>query len=291
MPTGVELDSIANEVLKSVGRNQVETWYPDLLKKRKALGPIDPVNGALVMASRFIPFVSAYLDQGGKAVLAEIGQQDASDWFVQSPQVLEAARQAVLDLCQETIDTFTRDLDASLQGIRQEVADSIATGEVLADTVNRVGRWISDNARWRARRIALTESARAYNQGQIAAVEDLDFVVGQELILSDDACPLCHAIFRACPKIPKGGTFGSNGNKPAYKDLKFPPYHPFCRCTLVPIFEGEAPKEWPQPVKPEPNGYIQPSEDDYAAAEAGGYETVAMGNAKSLGGFITINEG
>ena len=145
---------------------------------------------------------------------------------------------------------------------------------------------MKENARWRARRIAVTESARAYNQGRFEATKGLDFVAGYELVLSSDACPLCHAIKRQCPVIPKDGTFGQNGKNETYKNLKFPPFHPGCRCTTVVVFDDEVPKEWPKPVKPAENGYILPSDADFANAIEGGYESVAIGNAKSINAFI-----
>ena len=141
---------------------------------------------------------------------------------------------------------------------------------------------MKDNARWRARRIAITESARAYNTGLTSAAEGLDFITGWELLLSGDACPMCQMIFRLCPVIPKGGTFGTNGKNKTYKDLKFPPFHPGCRCSLLEVFEDEMPKDLKPPVRPGDNGYLQPTEADYAAAEEGGYLSVAIGNAKSF---------
>jgi hypothetical protein len=92
---------------------------------------------------------------------------------------------------------------------------------------------------------------------------------------------MCHAIQRQCPVIPKGGTFGENGKNQTYKNIKFPPAHPGCRCTIVVVFDDEVPSNWPKPVMPDPEtGYIKPSERDYRTAEEGGYESVAIGNAK-----------
>jgi hypothetical protein len=290
MPDGVELYTIARDVLKSLAKQQIASWYPDLLPKNKALEPLDPTSASLVMASRFIPYITSYIQDGGKVAVAEIGQQLADDWLVMAPEVIDAARTAALDLCEETVQTFTRDLNTTLEGIRGDIAASIQSGETAGDTVNRVAKWVDENSRWRARRIAVTESARAYNQGQVAATQSYDFVAGYELLLSSDACPLCHAIHRQCPKIPKGGSFGQNGNNKTYKDLKFPPFHPNCRCTLVTVFDDEVPDRWPAPVQPADNGYITPNENDYENAADGGYESVSIGNAKSLKSFITLTE-
>lgn len=290
MPVGDELYTIARDVLKALAKQQVASWFPDLLPKKKELDPLDPTSASLVMTSRFIPYITGYIEDGGRVAVAEIGQQLADDWLVQAPEVIDAARAAALELCDETVQTFTRDLNTTLEGIRGDVSAAIQSGETAGDTVNRVAKWIDENSRWRARRIAVTESARAYNQGQLAATAGYDFVAGYELLLSSDACPLCHAIHRQCPKIPKDGSFGTNGNHKTYKDLKLPPFHPNCRCTLVTVFDDEVPDRWPAPVKPGENGYIVPNETDYENAAEGGYESVAIGNAKSLKSFITLTD-
>lgn len=290
MPTGEELYRVAREVLLAAGRQYAQSWYSDLYPAKKELEPVDPLVAANLMAARFIPYIDAYVDEGGQVVLAELGQQLADDWLVEAPQVLDAARGAALDLCEETVNSFLRDLNTTLTGMRADVSASIASGETLGETVNRIDRYMDEGSRWRARRIAVTESARAYNQGQHAATQALDFIVGYELLLSDDACPLCHAIHRICPKIRKNGSFGKNGKNETYQDLKVPPFHPNCRCTTVPIFDDEAPQKWPDPAIPSENGYITPSETDYANAEEGGYLSVAIGNAKSIRGPITLTE-
>jgi hypothetical protein len=287
MPDGEPLYRAARSILLAIGKQQIEIWRRFIEPpKAKEFNPLDPFAGAIEMGNRFIPTITSYIDESGRAALVELDQQDADDWLVKAPHVIDAARTATLDLCQETINTFIFDLNTTLDGIREDIAESIRTGETLGDTVDRVSRWVDENSRWRARRIAVTESARAYNQGRFEATRGLDFVAGYELVLSSDACPLCHAIKRQCPVIPKDGTFGQNGKNETYKNLKFPPFHPGCRCTTVVVFDDEVPKEWPRPVKPADNGYILPSDADFANAIEGGYESVAIGNAKSINAFI-----
>ena len=286
MPTGEPLFRIARDVLKATGEQYARTWAPEIYGRRKELEPIDPFTGGQIMAARFIPYIDAYIEAGGNAIRAELGFQPADDWLIRSPQIIEAARTATLDLCQETVDKFLVDVGTGLNEIRREVATSIEQGETLGNTVNRVSKWLDDESRWRARRVAVTESARAYNAGNMAATNEADFVAGYKLILSADACPMCHMIARLCPVIPKGGSFGANGKNPTYRNLKMPPFHPNCRCTIGVVFDDEIPKEWPRPVQPGDRGYLEPSDDDYSMAEEGGYETVRIGNAKTLTGQI-----
>jgi SPP1 gp7 family putative phage head morphogenesis protein len=283
MPTGAPLYRIARESLLSLGRWRLEIARQFSFRKDVAGIPPeqDPFMAASNMATQFIPYVDAYIDQGGRFVLNSLGQEDADQWMIRAPQVVEAARTATLDLCEETIQNFLSATNREIDNVRQELAESIEGGETAGDAVNRVARWMNDESRWRARRIANTESARAFNYGQVASTEDLDFVAGYRWVLDSDACPLCHAVQRQCPVIPKGGTFAVNGKNSTYKKISTPPLHPNCRCTLVVVFEDEAPSEWPRTVQPDPEtGYIKPSERDYQTAEDGGYESVAIGNAR-----------
>jgi hypothetical protein len=224
---------IARDVLLAVGNWQLRTYAE--FAKRKALEPMDPFMAGSYMASQFIPYINAYVDQGGQFARAEMGLQDADDWMIDNPFAINAARNATLDLCQETVDNFIQAMNGQLDIVRREISEAIEQGETAGDTVNRVAQWMNEDARWRARRVAVTESARAFNRGQVASTEDLDFVAGYKLVLSSDACPLCHAIKRLCPVIPKGGSFGENGKNPTYKRLTVPPFHPNCVLGETPI--------------------------------------------------------
>lgn len=277
MPDGTELERIARPFLKELGKAIVKP-YLAIYERRKE---VDPFTGPYDLASKFIPVIDSWIDEAGRAALVSLDQQDASDWLVRNPHILEAAHSATLDLCKETIATFQRDALATLDGMRADLAASIESGETGGELTNRIAQWVDENARWRARRIAITESARAYNLGQMAAVESLDFIAGFKLLLSADACPMCHMINRLCPIIRKGGSFGKNGKNETYRDLKMPPFHPGCRCALQEVFIDEMPNELKPALVPGPNGYLQPSDADFAASEEGGYLSVAIGNAKS----------
>jgi SPP1 gp7 family putative phage head morphogenesis protein len=276
MPKGAPLYRIARESLLSLGM-----WRLRIAEQfTKRIEPEDPFLSAQKMASQFIPYVDAYIDQGGRFVLTELGQQDADKWLVRSPEVVEAARAATLDLCDETIQNFLSATTAEIERVREEIAESLANGERPGSLTDRIAQWMEPEARWRARRIATTESARAFNLGQVKSTEELDFVAGYKWVLDGDACPVCHAIQRQCPVIPKGGMFAENGKNPTYKRITMPPAHSNCRCTLVVVFDDEVPAEWPQMVRPDPvTGYIKPDPGDFATAEAGGYEVVSIGNA------------
>lgn len=288
MPSGEPLYRIARDILQALGKWQLRNLR-EFARIKAAGEPLDPFMAAQNMAAQFIPYISSYIDQGAEHARSDIGLLPADDWMIRNPAALQAARLAAYDLCQETVDAFLIASGDQNDNLRREAARSIAAGETAGDMVDRMARWFDEDARWRARRIANTESARAFNLGQITSTEDLDFVAGYKWVLSDDACPMCHAIARMCPVIPKGGQFAQNGKNQTYKNIKLPPAHPNCRCTLVTVFDDEIPDSWPTPVLPDPEtGYIRPSEPDIIAAREGGYQSVEIGNAKSIEGFVAL---
>ena len=287
MPSGEPLYRIARDILQAIGKWQVRNLRE--FARIKAVDPLDPLMAAQNMTAQFIPYIEAYIDQGANHVFTEMSLQPADDWAIRNPYALQAARNAAYDLCQETIDSFLIAGADQVDQLRAEAARSIAAGEPTGDLVDRMARWFEEDARWRARRIAVTESARAFNIGQVTSTQDLDFVAGYKWVLSDDACPLCHAVARMCPVVPKGGTFAQNGKNETYKNVKFPPLHPNCKCTLVVVFDDDVPESWPQTVLPDPmTSYIKPSENDIMSAREGGYQSVEIGNAKSVTGFVAI---
>ena len=231
MPSGIELERIARPFLRQLGMAVAKPYLAIYDRKKE----VDPFTGPYDLANKFIPVIEAWIDEAGRSMLVSLDQQDADQWLVRNPEILRAAREATLDLCVETVNTFTGKVLATLEGMRMDIAASIESGETAGELTNRISQWLEEDSRWRARRIAITESARAYNLGTVRAAESLDFITGWKLLVSDDACPVCHMINRLCPVIPKGGSFGENGRNKTYKDLKFPPFHPGCVLGETPV--------------------------------------------------------
>ena len=75
MPKGTPLYRIARDQLLSLG-----IWRLRIAEQfNKRIEPEDPFIASQRMASQFIPYIDAYIDQGGRFVLGELGQQDADD--------------------------------------------------------------------------------------------------------------------------------------------------------------------------------------------------------------------
>jgi len=107
---------------------------------------------------------------------------------------------------------------------RKKLIDS---GLSLERVNERVDNYAEDLLVRRADTIARTEILEALNAGQEAswlqAQDDglLSATATKELILSEDACPICESIAEEGP-VPVGESFSQPG----------PPFHPQCRCTV-----------------------------------------------------------
>jgi HK97 family phage portal protein len=135
------------------------------------------------------------------------------------------------------IDDFARawiakrslDLAASvnstlLNELRSYLMEGFAEGESIQQLTKRISGWFTDNEKWKAERVARTETASASFEGtlrryQLEGVEQLEFYP------APDACEECMDVFNAQP----GGIY----------DIKSAdnliPVHCNCRCTALAV--------------------------------------------------------
>jgi hypothetical protein len=227
-------------------------------KIRTSLGPalkLAPVVTGLFQTQeeedttkRFIATFDAQMDASARKARINIGQQTADDWEIIDDPVYEQILTGNIQLCQDTVDDMVKTTGNGyakiMYDMRQQILESQASGETLLSLTNRLATYFDENSRWKARRIAHTESARAHNYGTVEGLKDSDNVKGWEWVLSDDACDLCKAVGLDADGLPrqiiKGAIFAFNGSAPAvYSQVKCPPLHPQCRCTVVPVLPFE----------------------------------------------------
>ena len=131
------------------------------------------------------------------------------------------------------------------QAIRDEItAGRLAAGETTEQLARRIQKYFVDSNRFRARRIAQTEAVRAHHLATVWSARDSKVVVGWQWVETSASCPFCHAIAvdvnspTGKRTIRLGQNFAVRGKNPDYKDIKHPPAHPFCRCTLKAILDA-----------------------------------------------------
>lgn len=174
-------------------------------------------------------------------VSAELRQIPADDWNISHEPTYQAIEQAELALCESTradLENATmQQAGEVIDEIRQQIATGMRQGESIGKLTGRVAQFFDLNLRWKARRIARTESTRAYNLGTYMAGQQSPLVEGWEWLLSIDACDKCKAIGMENGKprrVGKNQPFATNqSDNPAYSTINFPPLHPHCRCVAL----------------------------------------------------------
>jgi predicted transcriptional regulator len=223
-------------------RRQLEQWFG---RQRDAVAKL--IRGELPnriepltrfdqpMAEAMTPLLSAYWDEGGKACYERIGL-DPDEWKVTNPHTREKIERAAFNFCQSTNATTSDSLNSALSRLRKELAEGIVDrGEALPELTKRVNRVFDRAEKYRARRIAATETSRAVHAAQEQAAIESEIVVGFELLVSGDACPLCQRIAAEVRTVRIGQDFAVIGNNPDYMHIRHPPLHVSCQCAMIEV--------------------------------------------------------
>ena len=215
------------------------------------------------MATAMTPHLSVIWDAAGKETAGRLGF-DPSKFNVTSPHLRDAIKSAALAFCRSTNKTTSQDLNSALDQLRAELETGLVDeGESIPYLRKRVSRIFDTAEKWRAQQIAATEASRGYHTAQEMAGQESGVVAGYELLLSGDACPLCRKIATEAKRVRVGQSFAVIGSNPAYKEVKHPPLHPSCQCTMIevlaPEYGGPSHPGWAETLH-QPQRGLKPSE-------------------------------
>ncbi len=254
LPQGASIRRLLREMFRA--QRRVVFAALGLRDGRKDGGPLVPVvdfdpplqMGQLDFAERFTPLLEAIWDGAGRALLARVGL-DPDEWRVTDPHLREMIAQAAMDFCAATNATTSRNLEDALADLRAElIAGQVDGGETLEELVKRVNGVFDQAETWRARRIAASEASRAVHAAELESARQSGVVAGFEWLLSEDACALCQAVAREVVRVRLGATFAVIGDNPTYREIRHPPLHPGCQCSvtevLKPAYGGPSRVDW-----------------------------------------------
>lgn len=186
-------------------------------------------------SERFVPYLKALWDDGGRNFMMEIGH-DPDEWRVTDPNVREAIDRAAFDFCDATNATTTQALNQALENLHAEFRDGmIGRGETLDQLRARVGAIFDQADDYRAQRIASSEASRAVHAAELMSAQQSGVVAGFEWLLSDDACALCREVGEKVKRVRLGDDFAVIGDHPTYANVKHPPLHPQCCLPETPV--------------------------------------------------------
>jgi hypothetical protein len=184
------------------------------------------------MASAMTPILGVYWDRAGKALNGRLGL-DPDEWRVTDPNVHRAIAHQSFAFCSKTNATTDRLLSTALEDLRREFHEGLVTrGDTVEQLTARVQSVFVHASKDRARRIAQTEASRAVHDASEMSAIASGVVASKRILLSANSCPLCVRVAAEARAIPLGGTFATVGHSAEYANIRMPPIHPFCRCSV-----------------------------------------------------------
>jgi hypothetical protein len=218
--------------------------------------------GALRISERMTPLLRLTWDAAAAKFAPRVGL-DPNRWDVVNPHTERMIDEAALAFCDSTNQTTSLDLDEALARTRAELrAGIVDKGESVDVLTKRINAIFDGAEKWRARRIAQTETSRAVHAAQEQAAIASGVVTGWTWLLSGDACPLCNTIARRAPAVRLGQPFAVIGDNPHYQTVKFPPAHPHCNCTVLEVLDTDVQPDFRdtlQQPQPEAEDLEQPN--------------------------------
>jgi phage portal protein BeeE len=171
-------------------------------------------------------FVADMLKVGAMDGLAKIGMDpDDGAFNVASETAMSYVRNRGLELAKTIPETLKGHVAVAIE-------KQLAAGASVASLRDAIKEAAPDLTEWQAVRIARTETAMAYCEGNRQAWEQQG-VATKAWTVAGGPCPICEGIGEAYPNdIPIGEAF-STGNG----SWQAPPAHPNCRCDLLPGVE------------------------------------------------------
>lgn len=133
--------------------------------------------------------------------------------------------------------------DQTLRELEQAIAEGIVQGDSLYKLKNRVREVYFNATTIRSERIARTETIAASNEAALEAYRQSPITIAKEWHVEPSACEFCRAMNGKIVGIdesfvPQGGEVigEDDGHYQAnYENVKHPPLHPNCRCTILPV--------------------------------------------------------
>lgn len=181
------------------------------------------------------------------SVMGEIGQEELAQLV--SGVSFDLYDEDVTGFMEEHVPNFSfRVNEETARELRRTLAEGLEAGESIPDLRNRVQDVFNFGRKYRATRIARTETIRASNRAAEFAYMQSGVVEGKEWLIADDerTCPFCRYMDEATDIktqslganfLDKGDTLEVDGKvlKLDYEDIQDPPLHVSCRCTIIPI--------------------------------------------------------
>ena len=197
-----------------------------------------------VFAQVLMDFVRTVIEAEGIQQIQSIVDQGI--FYMQTPEIQKYLKK-------EGVKFLISINEETAEQLRETLSDAIREQESINQIKDRVGKVYEDATGYRAERIARSEVLRATNFSTLQAYKQSKVVEKKEWLTAHDerTCPWCKPMDGKQLELNKDFfkegdvVTGKNGKgKEVYLNISlgnvsFPPLHPNCRCTLIPIITEE----------------------------------------------------
>lgn len=223
---------------------QIETdWsgYENAMAHAETVGVLELESQPLVPSLRVTQELAANSEMTVlNRARVDVGLREVpKGWYVGREAVQKAAQGAAFALCANSTRTTHAMLGGALNHARDSLAEGMGRGECLSQLTKRIHEVFDQSERYRAKRIARTESMRAHHRGRMDADVESGIVVGKKWLASAGACPLCLTIMRRANVVGLQQPFAKIGDNKDYQSVMAPPAHPNCTCTYQTVLHHD----------------------------------------------------
>ncbi len=159
---------------------------------------------------------------------------------------MDITRENIKKLLKENARKFSVAVtDYTDKRMKDIINESISLGESVEDLKDRFRKFFNDAEKYRADRIARSETVRYNTTASEQAFIDSGIVEKKEWFVNPNACEFC--VPMSGKTVPLGESFfdkgdTARGNQGGEIDLDYdtvetPPLHPNCRCEIIPVFK------------------------------------------------------
>lgn len=189
------------------------------------------------------PFLKERIEQGGERGIARVRERGKALWKQPFEIAWDITNPKVQEFLQQYLFRFSFAVNSTTnRALQNTIATGLEGGETIRQLTERVQGVFDFAQRYRAERIARTESARAYSAGAEAGYIQTGLVEGKEWIVSPGACEFClemqGKVVALGANYYEQGTNLTAGEKTMdldYGDVESPPLHPDCVCDIAPV--------------------------------------------------------
>jgi hypothetical protein len=182
---------------------------------------------------------AAWLTQAAQRLTTLSDNRESADgaFTVIRAQVDTRIMNQLKKLSASSLRTTQESIDVALKRTREELRQAMVYGENTIPALTKaVQNVFTDAEKFRAQRIAVTESSMAIHDADILAAVTSNVVRGFVPVISKDACSICQVYNEEGEPTGKANFPYTNisdaekliGN---YENRTLPPFHPNCRCS------------------------------------------------------------